>query len=112
MTNNAYPFADGRNLVWELTGFDTRDELVDCIQLTREQFLRIRHLFDRGADVWMMAGVHPVDPGLRRPMEEILGAVRFREGVDYFLGARQDLPAGGLWSPSTGTQAPGPVPPP
>ncbi|MFJ9849815.1 hypothetical protein [Streptomyces sp. NPDC101150] len=110
--DDAYPFAGGRHLTWELTGFGADDELVACARLTREQFLRVRHLFDLGDDVWMMSGEYPVDSGLREAVTEILGIGRLDDGVDYFLGARQDLPGGQVWSPAAGAQAPGPVPAP
>ncbi|MEU9110918.1 hypothetical protein AB0D04_03700 [Streptomyces sp. NPDC048483] len=111
--NDAYPFTDGRNLAWELEGFDTVDEwLRVCVSLTQEQLLSVRDLFALGEDIWMMRGVYPVPPGIWQSMEERLGGFRFEEGIDYFLGAHQNLPDGRLWRPAPGTQAPGPIPPP
>ncbi|MGA5134060.1 hypothetical protein ACPCTO_30095 [Streptomyces olivoreticuli] len=112
MTND-YPFADGKNLAWDLAGFGTDDWLKVSIPLTREQIIDVRHLFDLGDDKWMMGGEYPVTPDIWGPMHAVLGSIDFQEGLEYFLGARQDLPDGQFWRPSPDTDPlPGPIPPP
>ncbi|UKY50679.1 hypothetical protein [Streptomyces inhibens] len=95
-----HPFADGHHLAWELTGFGADDRIEVSASLPREQFIRVRHLFPLGADAWMLAGEYPVPPDIWEPLREILGITAFREGIDYFLGARQDLPDGRPWRPA------------
>jgi hypothetical protein len=111
----AHPFADGRNVLWELEGFGSDDWLHSSRSLDREQYLRVRHLFEAvlGEDSWMMAGSYPVPPGLRQPLEGLLGPLGFEADQDYFLGARQNLPEGRSWRPGPGgVMPPGPIPPP
>ncbi|MET9293294.1 hypothetical protein [Streptomyces sp. NPDC003077] len=108
-----YPFADGRNMIWDLDGFGADEWIVSTTSLTRDQFLSVRHLFSLGSDEWMMTGVYPVPRGLWETLRKILGTVEFHRGVTYFLGGRQDLPDGKPWSsPGDGAPLPGPVPPP
>ncbi|MEU1286955.1 hypothetical protein [Kitasatospora sp. NPDC005856] len=106
-----YPFEDGRNVLWELEGFGPDEWLCSSVTLTREQFLQVRGLFELGDDEWMMAGVYPVPVEAQGPLRAVVEAALFEEGVDYFLGARQNLPSGKLWPPS-GVRGPfpGPVP--
>ncbi|MEU9031619.1 hypothetical protein AB0D46_29685 [Streptomyces sp. NPDC048383] len=108
-----YPFADGYNLAWDLTGFGGADEeLVESVCLARGQFLAIRHLFVLGDDPWMVAGEYRVAPGIWAHVRRVVPGVRFERDVDYFLGARQALPGGRFWRPAFGVSPPGPVPPP
>ncbi|MGW1515111.1 hypothetical protein [Streptomyces sp. NPDC002287] len=107
-----YPFADGYNLVWELTGFgDADEEIVESVSLSREQFLRIRHLFVLGDDPWMVAGEYRVAPSIWAHVRSTVPGVRFQRDAEYFLGARQALPDGRFWRPAPGVAAPGPIPP-
>ncbi|WP_372407074.1 hypothetical protein [Streptomyces luteireticuli] len=105
-----YPFADGRNLVWTLSGYGADDMLCDVVPVPREQVVRVRHLLADG-DAWLRDGEYPVTGEAREQLARALGA-GLRDGVDYFLGARQDLPGGALWMPPPGTVPEGPVPPP
>ncbi|MFE7531512.1 hypothetical protein ACFU7Y_38270 [Kitasatospora sp. NPDC057542] len=107
-----YPFEDGRNLAWELEGFGPDEWLCSSVTVTREQFLQVRGLFDLGDDEWMMAGGYPVPVEAQGPLRAVVETALFEEGVDYFLGARQDLPSG-LWPPAgVCGPFPGPIPPP
>ncbi|MFE4519871.1 hypothetical protein ACFRMQ_37550, partial [Kitasatospora sp. NPDC056783] len=90
-----HPFHDGRNMVWELEGFPSGDDWRrSCVTLTREQFLRVRGLFELGDDEWMTAGVYPVPVEAQGPLREVVETAVFEEGVDYFLGACRNLPPG------------------
>ncbi|MFD8145781.1 hypothetical protein, partial [Streptomyces sp. NPDC059708] len=91
-----YPFADGYNLVWGLTGFgDADEEMVESVSLDRDQFLRIRHLFVLGDDPWMMAGEYRVAPSIWAHVRRAVPGVRFQRQAEYFLGARDAPPGGG-----------------
>ncbi|CAM5639665.1 putative protein OS=Kitasatospora aureofaciens OX=1894 GN=HS99_0017065 PE=4 SV=1 [Kitasatospora aureofaciens] len=48
----------------------------------------------------MMAGGYPVPAQLWRPVQDLLGPPGFEDGLDYFLGARQNLPDGRIWRPA------------
>ncbi|MEU8136457.1 hypothetical protein [Streptodolium elevatio] len=110
---DAYPFADGQNLAWELIGFGPDEQPRSCVGISRAQFIAVRHLFDVEGDEWMMSGVYAVPPGVWDQMRGVLGSVELVAGVDYFLGACQDLPDGRVWLPSRdGDVCPAPVPPP
>ncbi|MFJ8628979.1 hypothetical protein ACIRD3_39865 [Kitasatospora sp. NPDC093550] len=94
------PFADGRNMLWLLDGFDAEDELRYSRELDREEYLRVRPLFEGapevrlGEDVWMVAGDYRVPPRLLAPLGELLGPPAPVDGLDHFIGARQDFPDG------------------
>ncbi|MCX5376615.1 hypothetical protein [Streptomyces sp. NBC_00091] len=108
-----YPFADGYNLVWDLTGFgDADEEIVESVSLSRDQYLKIRHLFVLGDDPWMVSGEYRVAPSIWAHVRSAVPGVRFQRDADYFLGARQALPDGRFWRPAPGVAAPGPIPPP
>ncbi|MGW2376709.1 hypothetical protein [Kitasatospora sp. NPDC001683] len=110
-----YPFADGHNVLWELEGYGSDDRQHSSRLLGRQDYLRVRHLFaaELGDDDWMMAGGYPVPSRLWRPMQELLGPLGFEQGLDYFLGARQNLPDGRTWRPVPDGRIPeGPVPSP
>ncbi|MFC8716767.1 hypothetical protein [Kitasatospora sp. NPDC057198] len=108
-----YPFEDGRNVAWVLEGFGPDDRLRSSVTLTREQYLRVRALFDLDdGDEWMMAGAYPVPAEARGPLQAVVGEALFDADVDYFLGAHQDLPTG-LWPPAgVSGPFPGPIPQP
>ncbi|GAA4871218.1 hypothetical protein [Kitasatospora terrestris] len=109
-----YPFADGRNVLWELEG-RRGEELHSESTLDREQVLLVRHLFDRGPDAWLLAGVYPLSDTVKAAFRQALAdggwEIEFEDGIDYLLGGRQDLPDGSTWRP-TSVPAPGPIPPP
>ncbi|MFD9474155.1 hypothetical protein [Streptomyces goshikiensis] len=107
-----YPFADGYNLVWDLTGFGADEEIAQSLSLDRDQFLEIRHLFVLGDDPWMAAGEYHVGPSIWPHLCRAVPGLVFQRDVDYFLGARQALPDGRFWRPAPGATSPGPVPPP
>ncbi|MFJ9777029.1 hypothetical protein ACIRVF_38340 [Kitasatospora sp. NPDC101157] len=112
--DDAYPFADGHNVLWELEGYGSDDRQHSSRRFGREDYLRIRHLFaaELGDDDWMMAGGYPVPARLWRPLEELLGPLGFADGLDYFLGARQNLPDGRIWrAASDRAQPPDRMPP-
>ncbi|MER8184939.1 hypothetical protein [Kitasatospora sp. NPDC094015] len=85
------PFADGRNMCWVLEGFGADDRLHSVVELTRDQFLAIRDVFDLSADEWMIVGDHPLPLAARSRLQQVVASARFEAGVDYFLGARQDF---------------------
>ncbi|MFD8290166.1 hypothetical protein ACFV2B_18395, partial [Streptomyces lavendulae] len=102
-----YPFADGYNLAWDLTGFGGADEeIVESVSLSRDQFLAIRHLFALGDDPWMVAGEYRVAPGIWGRVRDAVPGARFQRDADYFLGA-----AGAPRSPGGWRSGPPPPPP-
>ncbi|MFH9347623.1 hypothetical protein [Kitasatospora sp. NPDC017646] len=110
-----HPFADGHNVLWELEGYGSDERQHSSRLLGRDEYLRVRHLFgaELADDDWLMAGVYPVPARLWPPMQELLGPLGFEDGLDYFLGARQNLPGGRTWRPAPdGRTPPGPVPSP
>lgn len=112
MSADDYPFADGRNVRWTLEGFGRDESLCSLVTLSREQYLKVRGLFELGADEWMMTGSYPVPPEIQGPLRELVATAVFEDGVEYFLGACQNLPSG-IWPPaSLSGPFPGPVPPP
>ncbi|MFI8462114.1 hypothetical protein [Kitasatospora sp. NPDC085464] len=95
------PYADGRNVLWLLDGFDADDEVRYSRELNREEYLRVRPLFEGapevrlGDDVWMLAGDYRVPLRLWEPLWEFLGPPAGpAEGLVYLIGARQDFPDG------------------
>ncbi|MFD0379550.1 hypothetical protein, partial [Streptomyces sp. NPDC127112] len=108
-----YPFADGYNLLWDLTGFgDADEEIVESVSLSRDQYLRIRHLFVLGDDPWMVAGEYRVAPSIWAHVRRAVPGVRFERDADYFLGAPQGPPVGRLMGAAPRGGAPrGPAPP-
>ncbi|MFG2713939.1 hypothetical protein ACGFX2_25765 [Streptomyces goshikiensis] len=107
-----YPFADGYNLVWDLTGFGADEEIAQSLSLDRDQFVEIRHLFVLGDDPWMVACEYHVAPSIWPHLCRAVPGLVFQRDVDYFLGARQALPDGRFWRPAPGVTSPGPIPPP
>ncbi|MFD5423711.1 hypothetical protein ACFWJT_37560, partial [Streptomyces sp. NPDC127069] len=98
-----YPFADGYNLVWDLTGFgDADEEIVESVSLSRDQYLRIRHLFVLGDDPWMVAGEYRVAPSIWAHVRRAVPGVRFERDADYFLGAGAGAANGGVRSAAPG----------
>ncbi|MCX4744298.1 hypothetical protein OG455_02005 [Kitasatospora sp. NBC_01287] len=111
------PFADGRNLLWLLSGFGADDRLRASVPLNRQQYLRIRPLLREHCDVrdddWLTGGEYQILPALREPLRATLAAaaadgsaddgsavdVEFEPDLVYFLGARQDLPDGSAAPP-------------
>ncbi|MEV6551500.1 hypothetical protein AB0M57_22695 [Streptomyces sp. NPDC051597] len=89
-----YPFEDGRNLSWTLEGFGPDEWLCSSVTVTREQFLEVRGLFELGDNEWMVSGDYPVPPDVQAPLKAVIGMALFEEGVDYFLGTREDLSSG------------------
>ncbi|MER7583768.1 hypothetical protein [Kitasatospora sp. NPDC097691] len=91
-------FADGRNVLWLLDGFGPDDHVSYTRELDREEYLRVRPLLALapevrlGDDIWMLAGDYRIPPRLREPLAELLGPPGPPEGLDYYIGARQNLP--------------------
>src|SRR5262245_2931551 len=53
MTGDPSRYATGQNTRWDLVAFSTHDDrLVGHFPITREQFIRVRELFDYGDDEW------------------------------------------------------------
>ncbi|MFD7596314.1 hypothetical protein ACFV6D_25175 [Kitasatospora sp. NPDC059812] len=97
--NDDYPFENGRNLSWALEGFGPAGWPCSSVTLTREQFLKVRGLFEIGDDEWMTTGDYPVPVEVQGSLQAVVETALFEEGVDYFLGAYQDLPSG-PWPPA------------
>ncbi|MEV7940399.1 hypothetical protein AB0O82_30250 [Kitasatospora sp. NPDC088264] len=92
--NSDYPFENGRDLSWALEGFGPDEWPCSSVTLAREQFLKVRGLFALGDDEWMTTGDHPVPVEVQGSLQAVVETALFEEGVDYFLGACQDLPPG------------------
>jgi hypothetical protein len=60
MPGDTARYADGKNMGWQLISFNDSDEqLSDTFPVSREQFIRVRDLFDYGDDEWF-ANSYPV----------------------------------------------------
>lgn len=105
--NEGYAFENGHNVSWALEGFGPDEWLYSSVTLTREQVLEVRGLFELGDDEWMLGGSYPVRAEVRDPFRAVVETALFEDGVDYFLGAYQDLCSGACW-PAEGSGAPPP----
>ena len=53
VTGDPSRYDDGQNTRWDLVAYSTHDDrLVGSFPITREQFIRVRELFDYGDDHW------------------------------------------------------------
>ncbi|HEU5025927.1 MAG TPA: hypothetical protein VFV01_13495 [Spirillospora sp.] len=85
-------YADGQNMGWRLSSFNDSDEqLSDTLLVGREQFIRVRDLFDFGDDEWF-ADSYPVTAERWPKLIEVLGCPPREPGKSYFLeGYATDL---------------------
>ncbi|GAB3989882.1 hypothetical protein GCM10029978_116180 [Actinoallomurus acanthiterrae] len=85
MTGDPSRYDDGQNTRWDLVAFSTHDDrLVGRFTITREQFLRVRELFDYGDDQWF-ADSYPVRPELWPQVIEILSCPPPESDQEYFI---------------------------
>ncbi|MEU5587725.1 hypothetical protein [Streptomyces chrestomyceticus] len=77
-------------LVWTLMGWDADERLADVTELSREEILRIRDLFDRrlpaGTDEWLAFADYEVTSDLRPHMLAAVPRLEFEPELDYFVG--------------------------
>ncbi|MFK8846700.1 hypothetical protein [Streptomyces sp. Ac-502] len=77
-------------LVWRLFGWDADERLADVTELSREDILRIRDLFDRrlppdGLDEWLACASYEVTHDLRPHVLAAVPRLKFEPEVDYFV---------------------------
>ncbi|GCD45794.1 hypothetical protein [Streptomyces paromomycinus] len=78
-------------LVWQLAGWDADERLADLTELSREEIMRIRDLFDRrlppaGTDEWLACAEYEVTHDLRPHVLAAVPRLKFEPGLDYFVG--------------------------
>lgn len=85
-------YADGQNMGWQLISFNDSDEqLSDTFPISREQLIRVRHLFDYGDDEWF-AYSYQVTSEHWPQLIEVLGCPPPEAGKSYFIeGYATDL---------------------
>lgn len=85
MTRDPARYADGQNIRWDLLAYSTQgDHLCGQFPITREQFIRVRELFDYGNDEWF-ANSYPVRPALWPQLIAILSCPPPEPGKEYFI---------------------------
>jgi hypothetical protein len=85
MTGDPSRYANGQNIRWDLVAFnDHDDELAGRYPITREQFIRVRELFDYGDDEWF-ADSYEVRSELWPQVIEILSCPAPEPGKTYFI---------------------------
>ncbi|MFC4516446.1 MULTISPECIES: hypothetical protein [Streptomyces] len=77
-------------LIWELTGWDGDEHAAHVTELSREEIVRIRDLFDRrmppaGTDEWLACATYEVTDDLRPHVLAAVPRLEFRPGLDYFV---------------------------
>lgn len=77
-------------LIWELTGWDVDERPAHVTELSREEILRIRDLFDRrlpsaGEDEWLACAAYEVTQGMQPQLLAAVPRLEFRRGLDYFV---------------------------
>ncbi|GAA2325591.1 hypothetical protein OKJ48_00390 [Streptomyces kunmingensis] len=77
-------------LVWELTGWDTDEHPVHVTELSREEIMGIRDLFDRrptptGTDEWLACAAYEVTHDVQLHVLAAVPRLEFRSGLDYFV---------------------------
>ncbi|MFC5721796.1 hypothetical protein ACFP1Z_16615 [Streptomyces gamaensis] len=77
-------------LIWELTGWDADERPAHVTELSREEIVRIRDLFDRrlppaGMDEWLAYATYEVAPDLQPQVLAAIPRLDFKPGLDYFV---------------------------
>lgn len=77
-------------LVWEMTGWDADERLAHVTELSREEILRIRDLFDRrlppaGEDEWLACAAYEVTHDLQPQLLNAVPRLEFKPELDYFV---------------------------
>ncbi|MEU9193196.1 hypothetical protein [Streptomyces hundungensis] len=80
----------GDRLMWELTGWDVEERPAHVTELSREEVLRIRDLFDRrlppaGEDEWLACAAYEVPPDLQLQVLAAVPRLEFKPGLEYFV---------------------------
>ena len=84
MTRDPARYADGQNTRWDLAAYSNQDDhLCGLFPITREQFIRIRELFDYSDE--MFANCYPVRPELWPQVIEILACPSLEPDKEYFI---------------------------
>lgn len=79
-------YADGRNIAWQLVGYDKRTERVASERpIGREQIVGLRALFDLGDDPWLVGACYPISATQWPAVIAILDCGQPDEGQDYFI---------------------------
>ncbi|MFG2723203.1 hypothetical protein ACGFW5_33635 [Streptomyces sp. NPDC048416] len=78
-------------LVWDLTGWDADERPAHVTELSREEILRIRDLFDRrlppaGEDEWLACAAYEVPHDLQLRVLAAIPRLEFKPGLDYLVG--------------------------
>jgi hypothetical protein len=83
---DVFRYADGRNAGWGLVGYGREDErqLPISFPITRDQLLRLRDMFDRGDDEWMVA-CYEIKPAMWPRIIEVLSCPPPADGAVYFV---------------------------
>ncbi|MFI0975927.1 hypothetical protein ACH4SP_02735 [Streptomyces sp. NPDC021093] len=75
-------------LIWELTGWGADEKPAHVTELSREEIIRIRDLFDRrmppaGTDEWLACAAYEVTPDLQPHVLAAVPRLEFKPGLDY-----------------------------
>lgn len=85
MTGDPFRYDDGQNTRWDLAAYSVHDdEPCGRFPITRDQFIRVRELFDYGDDEWF-ADSHPVQQELWPQVIEVLGCPPPEPDREYFI---------------------------
>ncbi|WP_406503003.1 hypothetical protein [Streptomyces sp. NBC_00212] len=76
--------------IWELTGWDADERPAHVTELSREEILRIRDLFDRrlpsaGEDEWLACAAYEVPRDLQGQVLAVVPRLEFKPGLEYFV---------------------------
>ncbi|NDU74417.1 hypothetical protein GWI34_17520 [Actinomadura sp. DSM 109109] len=85
-------YTDGQNMRWQLISFNDSDGRTGGVfPISREQFIRIRGIFDYGDDEWF-ANAYPVAAESWPQLIEVLACPPPEPGNSYFIdGYAADL---------------------
>ncbi|GAU70278.1 putative hypothetical protein [Streptomyces sp. NBRC 110611] len=76
--------------IWELTGWDADERPAHVTELSREEIVRIRDLFDRrlppaGKDEWLACAAYEVTLDLQPQVLTAIPRLEFKPGLHYFV---------------------------
>ena len=85
MTKDPSRYDDGKNTRWAMLAFSSQDDrLRGEFPINREQFARVRELFDYGDDEWFSHS-YPVRPELWPQVIDILSCPPPEPDLEYFI---------------------------